>query len=129
MSALCAALPPRVLVTLLVTLATLFRAMLKQCDFPLCVILPVMVWGRFFTALPTVLHYGNPGTGLTLEPGMIFTIEPMINAGKADTKILGDGWTAVTRDKSLSAQFEHSIGITEGGDLTAGYKQPRSCLR
>jgi methionyl aminopeptidase len=61
-----------------------------------------------------VLHYGNPGEGLRLEPGMIFTIEPMINAGRAETKILGDGWTAVTRDKSLSAQFEHSIGITDG---------------
>ena len=57
--------------------------------------------GQVFHCAPTVLHYGNPGTGLTLEPGMFFTIEPMINAGKADTKILGDGWTAVTRDKSL----------------------------
>jgi methionyl aminopeptidase len=61
-----------------------------------------------------VLHFGTPGAGMTLEPGMIFTIEPMINAGRAETKILGDGWTAVTRDRSLSAQFEHSIGITEG---------------
>ena len=61
---------------------------------------------------PTVLHYGNPGEGLILEPG-IFTIEPMINVGKPEVKILNDGWTAVTRDKSLSAQFEHSIGITE----------------
>jgi methionyl aminopeptidase len=69
--------------------------------------------GQIFHCAPTVLHYGNPGAGMTLEPGMIFTIEPMINAGKADTKILADGWTAVTRDKSLSAQFEHSIGITE----------------
>ena len=70
--------------------------------------------GQVFHTAPTVLHYGNPGEGLRLEPGMIFTIEPMINAGQAETKILGDGWTAVTRDKSLSAQFEHSIGITDG---------------
>ena len=69
--------------------------------------------GRVFHTAPTVLHYGTPGTGLRLEPGMIFTIEPMINAGHYATKILSDGWTAVTRDKSLSAQFEHSIGITE----------------
>ena len=71
--------------------------------------------GRVFHTAPTVLHYGTPGTGLRLEPGMIFTIEPMINAGHYATKILSDGWTAVTRDKSLSAQFEHSIGITEDG--------------
>jgi methionyl aminopeptidase len=71
--------------------------------------------GRVFHTAPTVLHYGTPGTGLKLEPGMIFTIEPMINAGHYATKILSDGWTAVTRDKSLSAQFEHSIGITEDG--------------
>ncbi len=71
--------------------------------------------GRVFHTSPTVLHYGRPGTGLRLEPGMIFTIEPMINAGHYATKILNDGWTAVTRDKSLSAQFEHSIGITEDG--------------
>jgi methionyl aminopeptidase len=69
--------------------------------------------GQTFHCAPTVLHYGSPGAGLTLEPGMIFTIEPMINAGRHETKILGDGWTAVTRDRSLSAQFEHSIGITE----------------
>ena len=69
--------------------------------------------GQTFHCAPTVLHYGSPGAGLTLEPGMIFTIEPMINAGRHETKILGDGWTAVTRDRSLSAQFEHSIGITK----------------
>jgi methionyl aminopeptidase len=62
-----------------------------------------------------VLHYGEPGTGMTLREGMIFTIEPMINAGKPDVKVLEDGWTAVTRDKSLSAQFEHSIGVTKDG--------------
>ena len=71
--------------------------------------------GRVFHCAPTVLHYGTAGKGLVLEPGMIFTIEPMINAGKYDVKILEDGWTAVTRDRSLSAQFEHSIGITETG--------------
>jgi methionyl aminopeptidase len=64
---------------------------------------------------PDVFHYGRPGTGPELRPGMIFTIEPMINIGKPGVKILDDEWTAVTRDRSLSAQFEHSIGITETG--------------
>lgn len=64
---------------------------------------------------PNILHYGKAGTGVTLEPGMIFTIEPMINAGKAETKILPDGWTAVTKDHSLSAQWEHTILVTETG--------------
>ena len=71
--------------------------------------------GQVFHTAPTVLHYGKAGTGMALKPGMIFTIEPMINAGNHNTKVLADGWTAVTRDKSLSAQFEHSIGITETG--------------
>lgn len=71
--------------------------------------------GREFHISPSVLHYGRPGTGMVLKPGMFFTIEPMINVGKKATKILPDGWTAVTRDKSLSAQFEHSIGVTEDG--------------
>ena len=71
--------------------------------------------GTVFHTAPTVLHYGQPGTGLVLEEGMFFTIEPMINAGHFATKILNDGWTAVTRDKSLSAQFEHTIGVTETG--------------
>ena len=71
--------------------------------------------GRVFHCAPTVLHYGTPGDGMRLEPGMFFTIEPMINAGRPESKILSDGWTAVTRDRSLSAQFEHSIGITEDG--------------
>ena len=71
--------------------------------------------GRSFHAAPTVYHYGYPGEGSKLLPGMFFTIEPMINAGLPDSKILNDGWTAVTRDRSLSAQFEHSIGITETG--------------
>jgi len=64
---------------------------------------------------PNILHYGKKNTGIELESGMTFTIEPMINAGKYDVKILNDGWTAVTKDKSLSAQFEHTIGITENG--------------
>ena len=64
---------------------------------------------------PNILHYGKKNTGIELKPGMTFTIEPMINAGKYDVKVLGDGWTAVTKDKSLSAQFEHTVGISENG--------------
>lgn len=71
--------------------------------------------GRLFHDAPEVVHVGRPGTGPELKPGMFFTIEPMINIGKAGTKMLSDGWTAVTRDRSLSAQFEHSIAITETG--------------
>jgi methionyl aminopeptidase len=71
--------------------------------------------GRVFHMAPEVLHVGSPGKGPRLESGMFFTIEPMINAGKPDVKILADGWTAVTRDRSLSAQFEHSLGVTETG--------------
>jgi methionyl aminopeptidase len=71
--------------------------------------------GEVFHSAPNVLHYGTPGTGPKLEAGMFFTIEPMVNLGKAETKILSDNWTAVTKDKSLSAQFEHSIGVTEHG--------------
>jgi methionyl aminopeptidase len=71
--------------------------------------------GRLFHDAPEVVHAGRAGTGPELKPGMFFTIEPMINIGRADTKMLDDGWTAVTRDKTLSAQFEHSIGITESG--------------
>ncbi|HEU0044381.1 type I methionyl aminopeptidase [Sphingomonas sp.] len=71
--------------------------------------------GRLFHDAPEVVHVGKPGTGPELKPGMIFTIEPMINIGRADVKLLEDGWTAVTRDRSLSAQFEHSIGITDTG--------------
>ena len=71
--------------------------------------------GRVFHAPPNVLHYGRPGTGPVLEPGMFFTIEPMVNLGRPETKVLSDDWTAVTRDKSLSAQFEHSVGVTESG--------------
>ena len=71
--------------------------------------------GRVFHAPPNVLHYGQSGTGPVLEEGMFFTIEPMINLGRPETKVLADDWTAVTRDKSLSAQFEHSIGVTATG--------------
>ncbi len=71
--------------------------------------------GRSFHEAPNVLHYGRPGEGIVLKPGMVFTIEPMINLGKPHVKLLSDGWTAVTRDRSLSAQFEHMVGVTETG--------------
>jgi methionyl aminopeptidase len=71
--------------------------------------------GRVFHDAPEVVHVGRRGTGPELRPGMFFTIEPMINIGRPDVKLLDDGWTAVTRDRSLSAQFEHSVGITETG--------------
>lgn len=71
--------------------------------------------GRVFHAPPNVLHYGRAGTGPVLEEGMFFTIEPMVNLGRPETKVLADDWTAVTRDKSLSAQFEHSVGMTSDG--------------
>ena len=82
-----------------------------------------------FHESPNILHYGKKNTGIELRPGMTFTIEPMINAGKFDVKILNDGWTAVTKDKSLSAQFEHTIGITEDSyeiftESVKGYKRP-----
>ena len=78
---------------------------------------------------PNILHYGKKNTGMELKPGMTFTIEPMINAGKWDVKMLSDGWTAVTKDKSLSAQFEHTLGITENGyeiftESVKGYSKP-----
>ncbi len=71
--------------------------------------------GRIFHCAPSVVHYGRPGRGTVLREGMFFTIEPMINAGRLETKILADGWTAVTKDKSLSAQFEHSLAVTADG--------------
>ena len=82
-----------------------------------------------FHESPNILHYGKKNTGMELRPGMTFTIEPMINAGKFDVKILNDGWTAVTKDKSLSAQFEHTIGITEDSyeiftESVKGYRKP-----
>jgi methionyl aminopeptidase len=71
--------------------------------------------GRKFHEEPQVLHYGKPGTGLVLEPGMTFTVEPMINAGKPGIRELADGWTIVTKDHSLSAQWEHTVAVTEDG--------------
>jgi methionyl aminopeptidase len=71
--------------------------------------------GRLFHDEPNILHYGRRGEGIPLRPGMFFTIEPMINLGLPGVKVLSDGWTAVTRDRSLSAQFEHAIGVTETG--------------
>jgi methionyl aminopeptidase len=78
---------------------------------------------------PNILHYGSKNTGIEVKSGMTFTIEPMINAGKFTTKMLNDGWTAVTKDKSLSAQFEHTVGITENGyeiftESAKGYSKP-----
>ena len=82
-----------------------------------------------FHEAPNILHYGSKNTGMELKPGMTFTIEPMINAGKFDVKMLNDGWTAVTKDRSLSAQFEHTLGITENGyeiftESAKGYTKP-----
>lgn len=71
--------------------------------------------GRGFHEPPQVLHYGRPGTGVVLEPGMTFTIEPMVNLGKPGTRLLADGWTVLTRDRSLSAQWEHTMAVTEDG--------------
>ena len=71
--------------------------------------------GKIFHEPPNILHYGKKGDGIKLETGMIFTVEPMINEGVYNTKLLKDGWTAVTRDKSLSAQFEHTVGVTNDG--------------
>jgi methionyl aminopeptidase len=71
--------------------------------------------GKVFHDAPNILHFGQPGTGELLRPGMFFTIEPMVNLGKYPVKLLSDGWTAVTRDKSLSAQCEHSVAVTETG--------------
>ena len=85
--------------------------------------------GTSFHEPPNILHYGTKNTGMELKPGMTFTIEPMINAGKFNVKMLNDGWTAVTKDKSLSAQFEHTVGITENGyeiftKSAKGYSKP-----
>jgi methionyl aminopeptidase len=71
--------------------------------------------GRLFHDEPNIVHVGSPGEGVVLRPGMFFTVEPMINLGRPHVKVLSDGWTAVTRDRSLSAQFEHSVGVTETG--------------
>ena len=85
--------------------------------------------GKKFHEPPNILHYGKKNTGTKVYPGMTFTIEPMINFGKYDVKVLNDGWTAVTKDKSLSAQFEHTVGITENGyeiftESAKGYSKP-----
>lgn len=79
--------------------------------------------GRRFHEAPNVLHFGRPGDGPVLRPGMFFTIEPMVNAGRPEVKVLDDGWTAVTRDRSLSAQFEHMVGVTEDGCEVFTYSQ------
>jgi methionyl aminopeptidase len=71
--------------------------------------------GLVFHDSPNILNHGRPGTGPVLHEGMMFTVEPMVNLGRGDVKVLSDGWTAVTRDRSLSAQFEHTVGVTEGG--------------
>ena len=71
--------------------------------------------GRLFHDEPNIVHVGRPGEGIVLKPGMFFTVEPMINLGRPHVKVLSDGWTAVTRDRSLSAQFEHAVGVTENG--------------
>jgi methionyl aminopeptidase len=87
--------------------------------------------GRIFHDAPNILHFGKPGQGDELKPGMMFTVEPMLNLGSPAVKILGDGWTAVTKDKSLSAQYEHSVGVTETGvqiftGSPAGLDQPHT---
>jgi len=87
--------------------------------------------GKVFHDAPNILHFGKPGQGAVLKPGMIFTIEPMLNLGSPAVKILNDGWTAVTKDKSLSAQYEHSVGVTETGveiftKSPAGLDQPHA---
>ena len=85
--------------------------------------------GREFHEEPQVLHYGKPGTGLVLEPGMTFTIEPMINAGKRHVKLLSDNWTVVTKDHSLSAQWEHTVLVTpEGCEVLTGHPQDTTSM-
>ena len=87
--------------------------------------------GKLFHDAPNILHFGRRGTGVELKPGMMFTIEPMINLGKKEVALLPDNWTAVTRDRSLTAQFEHSIGVTKTGyeiftKSPAGYDTPHT---
>jgi methionyl aminopeptidase len=87
--------------------------------------------GRVFHDAPNILHFGKPGQGEEIRPGMLFTVEPMLNLGSPSVKVLGDGWTAVTKDKSLSAQYEHSIGVTDDGieiftKSPAGLDQPHA---
>ncbi len=85
--------------------------------------------GRLFHDEPNIIHVGRAGEGIVLRPGMIFTVEPMINLGRPHVKVLSDGWTAVTRDRSLSAQFEHAVGVTRDGveiftRSSRGYERP-----
>ncbi len=82
--------------------------------------------GKGFHEAPQVLHYGTPGTGMELEPGMTFTIEPMINAGKRHTRLLGDGWTVITKDRKSSAQYEHTILVTNDGHEVLTRRQEES---
>ena len=87
--------------------------------------------GKIFHDAPNILHFGRAGEGQVLKPGMMFTVEPMLNLGSPSVKILSDGWTAVTKDKSLSAQYEHSVGVTEDGveiftKSPAGLDQPHT---
>ena len=84
--------------------------------------------GQVFHEEPQVLHYGKPGTGMELREGMVFTIEPMINAGKATTKLLPDGWTVVTKDRKLSAQWEHTLAVTADGYEVLTARQEESDL-
>ena len=86
--------------------------------------------GRLFHDEPNIVHVGRAGEGIVLRPGMFFTVEPMINLGRPHVKVLSDGWTAVTRDRSLSAQFEHTVAVTEDGrrdlhPLATGLDKPR----
>ena len=81
--------------------------------------------GRLFHDEPNIVHVGRPGEGIVLKPGMLFTIEPMINLGRPHVKVLSDGWTAVTRDRSLSAQFEHTVGVTETGAEVFTFSQKK----
>ena len=84
--------------------------------------------GRLFHDEPNIVHVGRPGEGIVLRPGMFFTVEPMINLGRPHVKVLSDGWTAVTRDRSLSAQFEHTVAVTDDGrrDLHAVARRARA---
>ncbi len=83
--------------------------------------------GQLFHDAPNILHYGTPNEGVEIKEGMIFTIEPMINLGKPHVKVLADGWTAVTRDRSLTAQYEHTVGVTKDGCEI--FTLPSQCLR
>ena len=83
--------------------------------------------GKLFHDEPNIVHVGRPGEGIVLRPGMFFTVEPMINLGRPHVKVLSDGWTAVTRDRSLSAQFEHTIGVTGRPASKSSRPRPRGC--